>query len=342
MSIDRFRAMEVFSRVVELGSFSGAAAALHLPKGRVTTIVQELEAHLGVRLLHRTTRRIGLTDDGAVYHQRAMAMVQEVLEVEGSLRRAVAAPVGRLRVDVPAYVGRHIIAPALPQFFARYPDMQLELGSTDRPVDLIAEGVDCVVRGGPVHDETLVARPLLHWPQATCAAPSYLARHGTPRTLEDLAQHRFVNFHSAKTGRIFAFEFSKDGERHEIHRPHWVSCNDADSAIEAVLAGMGLAQLPRTRWLSECLADGRLVPVLQGWSAGHLPLMVLYPRNRHLTAKVRVFADWVAEVFEAEVAATLPAPVVQTPATGTSPVDHSAGLSSAPRISSTKRRSLAG
>jgi len=306
MRIDRFRAMEVFNRVVELGSFSGAAAALHLPKGRVTTIVQELETHLGVRLLHRTTRRLSLTDDGAVYHQRALAMVQEMQDVEGTLRRAVATPAGRLRVDVPAAVGRHVIAPALPQFFARYPDIQLELGSTDRPVDLIAEGVDCVIRGGPVHDETLVARPLLHLPQVTCAAPSYLARYGTPRTLEDLARHHFVNFHSAKTGRIFPFEFSRGEETHEINRPHWVSCNDADSAIAAVLAGMGLAQLPLMGWLCECLAGGRLVPVLQDWSSGFLPMMVLYPRNRHLTAKVRVFADWVAEVFESELAAALP------------------------------------
>jgi len=306
MRIDRFRAMEVFNRVVELGSFSGAAAALHLPKGRVTTIVQELETHLGVRLLHRTTRRLSLTDDGAVYHQRALAMVQEMQDVEGTLRRAVATPAGRLRIDVPAAVGRHVIAPALPQFFARYPDIQLELGSTDRPVDLIAEGVDCVIRGGPVHDETLVARPLLHLPQVTCAAPSYLARYGTPRTLEDLARHHFVNFHSAKTGRIFPFEFSRGEETHEINRPHWVSCNDADSAIAAVLAGMGLAQLPLMGWLCECLAGGRLVPVLQDWSSGFLPMMVLYPRNRHLTAKVRVFADWVAEVFEGELAAALP------------------------------------
>jgi len=306
MRIDRFRAMEVFNRVVELGSFSGAAAALHLPKGRVTTIVQELETHLGVRLLHRTTRRLSLTDDGAVYHQRALAMVQEMQDVEGTLRRAVATPAGRLRIDVPAAVGRHVIAPALPQFFARYPDIQLELGSTDRPVDLIAEGVDCVIRGGPVHDETLVARPLLHLPQVTCAAPSYLARYGTPRTLEDLARHHFVNFHSAKTGRIFPFEFSRGEETHEINRPHRVSCNDADSAIAAVLAGMGLAQLPLMGWLCECLAGGRLVPVLQDWSSGFLPMMVLYPRNRHLTAKVRVFADWVAEVFEGELAAALP------------------------------------
>jgi LysR family transcriptional regulator, regulator for bpeEF and oprC len=303
MQIDRFRAMEVFNQVVELGSFTAAATALHLPKARVTTIVQELEAHLGVRLLHRTTRRLSLTDDGAAYHQRALAMVQDMRELEGSLRQAVATPAGRLRVDMPAAVGSHVIGPALPQFFGRYPDMVLEIGSSDRPVDLIAEGVDCVIRGGLVHDETLVARPLGSMQVVTCAAPSYLARYGTPTTLQDLEQHRFLNFHSSKTGREFPFDFAQGDAVHHIHRPHWVSCSDAGAYVAAGLAGMGLMQTPRSRQVTQLLTSGQLVAVLQDWSAGTLPLMVLYPRNRHLTAKVNAFASWVKEVFDAEFAA---------------------------------------
>jgi LysR family transcriptional regulator, regulator for bpeEF and oprC len=315
MSLDRFKAMEVFNRVVELGSFTRAATALDMPKARVTTLVQALEAQLGVRLLHRTTRRLSLTDDGVTYHQRALAMVQEMYELEGTLRDAVAKPAGRLRVDVPAAVGRHVIGPALPDFFKRYPDLVLELGSTDRPVDLVAEGVDCVIRGGLVHDETLVAKRLGSYRVVTCAAPSYLARYGTPKTIEDLTQqkggagHRFVNFHSAKTGRIFPFDFIKGSEAHQIQRPHWVSCNDAGSYIAAGLAGMGLMQSPCTRNIFELLASGQLKRVLQDWSAGELQMMVLYPRNRHLTAKVRAFAQWAQTLFEAEfsVAASLPA-----------------------------------
>jgi LysR family transcriptional regulator for bpeEF and oprC len=237
-----------------------------------------------------------------VYHQRALAMVQEMGELEGNLRRAVTTPAGRLRVDVPAAVGRHVITRALPEFFARYPDMVLELGSSDRPVELIAEGVDCVIRGGLIHDDTLVARRLGHFPVVTCAAPAYLERHGTPRSIEDLQQHRFVNFHSPKTGRVFPFDFEKDGKAHQVSRPHWVSCNDADSYLEAGLAGMGLMQGPRTRNVCSLLAGGRLVPVMQDWSAGALEMTVLYPRNLHLTAKVRAFADWVKEVFEREFA----------------------------------------
>ena len=304
MSVDRYRAMEVFHKVVELGSFTAAAAALHLPKARVTTLLQALEVHLGVRLLNRTTRRLSLTDDGALYHQRTLAMLQDMGELEGTLRRAVAAVSGRLRVDVPAAVGRHVVGPALPEFFRRYPDMVLELGSSDRPVDLVAEGVDCVIRGGLVHDEMLVARPLGSFQVVTCAAPAYLERYGTPQSPDDLAQHRFVNFHSAKTGRVFPFDFAKGDDVRQVHRPHWVSCNDADSYMAAALAGLGLMQGPRTRQVCQQLASGRLVPVLQDWSAGELAMTVLYPRNRHLTARVRAFADWVAEVFKAEFAAS--------------------------------------
>jgi LysR family transcriptional regulator, regulator for bpeEF and oprC len=321
MQIDRYRAMEVFNRVVELGSFTAAAAALHLPKGRVTTLVQALEAHLGVRLLNRTTRRLSLTDDGALYHQRALAMVQEMGELEGALKRAVTTPAGRLRVDMPAAVGRYVVGPALPQFFARYPGMVLDIGSSDRPVDLVAEGVDCVIRGGLVHDETLVARPLGSMPVVTCAAPAYLATYGMPLTLEDLAAqndgqgHRFLNFHSAKTGKVFAFDFAQGEDVRQVMRPHWVSCSDAGAYEAAGLAGMGLMQVPRTRVVAEHLASGRLVPVLQDWHAGELPLMVLYPRNRHLTAKVRAFADWVQEVFKEEFAAARRSwPLASTPA----------------------------
>jgi len=307
MALDRLRAMEVFTRVVELGSFSRAADALQLPKARVTTFVQELEAHLGVRLLHRTTRRLHLTDDGAVYQRRALALLQEMNELESQVSRAVTTPAGRLRVDVPAIVGRHLIAPALPEFFRRYPQMALELGSTDRPVDLVAEGVDCVIRGGQVYDESLVARPLGQTTVVTCAAPSYLADFGTPTTLEALDRHMFVNFFSPKTGRVFPFDFVRGDVAQQITRPHWVSTNDADTYIAAGVAGMGLMQSPNNRIVREHLASGRLVQVLTDWSAGSLPVVLMYPRSRHLSAKLRAFSDWAAELYRSEFAEA-PAP----------------------------------
>lgn len=322
MGIDRYRAMEVFNKVVELGSFTGAAVALDLPKDRVAALAQELETHLGVKLLDRATRRLGLTDDGIVYHRRALDMVQEMDEMEGTLRRAVATPAGRLRIDVPASVGSHMIAPALPDFFKRFPDMVLELGSTDRPVDLLAEGVDCVIRGGQLQDDTLVARQLGNFPTVTCAAPGYLKKYGTPKTLHDLADqlwprptqreagkregrgHRFVNFHSPKTGDVLPLDFVREEEVVQMHRPHWVSCSNADSHLAAVVAGMGVAQVALTRRVCDLLASGQLVRVLQEWTPAALPMMVLYPRKRHLTPRVRVFADWVGEIFAAEFAAS--------------------------------------
>ena len=242
----------------------------------------------------RTTLRIGLTDDGALYHQRATAMLHEMGELESTLRGAVATVAGRLRVDVPGAVGRHVVGLALPEFFSRYPDIVLELGSTDRSVDLIVVGVDCVIRG------TLVSRPLGSFAVVTSVATAYLARHGIPHTLQNLQGHRLVNFHSAKTGKIFPFDFAKGNAAHQIVRPHWVLCKDANTYLAAGPAGMGLMQNPRTWVVSDLLASGQLVWVMQDWSAGDLPMMVLYPRNSHLTARVSAFADWVTTLFHTE------------------------------------------
>lgn len=295
--MDRLVAMQTFVRVAELGSFTKAAEGLKLPNATVSMRVAQLEEHLRVKLLSRTTRRVSLTEDGAAYLERVQRLLNELAETESQLAGAAQSPRGRLRVDVPAAAGRHVLAPALPAFFARYPEVLLEIGSSDRPVDLLAEGVDCVIRGGLTHDEGLVARPLGFFEVVTCAAPSYLAKRGTPTTPQDLHAHACVNFFSAKTGRVFSFDFERDGEKLEITGPHQVAANDADTYLEAGLAGLGIMQSPRTRRLQELLDTGRLVTVLTDWSAGQLPLAVMYPRNRHLSARVRVFVDWVVELY---------------------------------------------
>lgn len=295
--MDRLVAMQTFVRVAELGSFTKAAEGLKLPNATVSMRVAQLEEHLQVKLLSRTTRRVSLTDDGAAYLERVQRLLNELAEIESHLAGARHSPRGRLRVDVPAATGRHVLAPALPAFFARYPQVVLEIGSSDRPVDLLAEGVDCVIRGGLTHDDSLVARPLGAFEVVTCAAPSYLAQRGEPATPQELYAHACVNFFSAKTGRVFPFEFERDGEMLEITGPHRVAANDADTYLEAGLAGLGIMQAPRTRQLQELLDDGRLVAVLTDWSAGQLPLVVMYPRNRHLSARVRVFVDWVVDLY---------------------------------------------
>jgi LysR family transcriptional regulator, regulator for bpeEF and oprC len=297
--MDRLLAMQTFSLVAELGSFSRAADALSLPKATVSTRVSQLEAHLQVKLLSRTTRRLSLTDDGAAYLERARRWFADLDELEAQVTGAVSAPKGRLRIDVPAAAGRHEIARALPDFFARYPDIAIEMGSSDRPVDLIAEGVDCVIRGGTLHDELLVARGLGAFEVITCASPTYLKRYGVPKHPDDLVRdgHMAVNFFSSKTGRTFTLDFERKGETRELMMPHQVNANDADTHLALTLQGLGIAQYPRTEILQAHLDRGELVQLLKPWTTAKMSLTILYPRNRHLSARLRVFVDWLVELY---------------------------------------------
>jgi LysR family transcriptional regulator, regulator for bpeEF and oprC len=300
--MDRLIAMQTFALVSELGSFSKAAEALHVPNATVSTRISQLEAHLQVKLLARTTRRLSLTEDGSAYLERAQRLLHDLDELEAQVTGDVAAPKGRLRIDVPAAAGRHVIAPHLPEFFKRYPGITLDIGSSDRPVDLVTEGVDCVIRGGAVHDEQLVARKLGAFEVITCASPAYLKQHGSPKSPADLqgGSHQAVNFFSAKTGRTFSFDFEKNGEASEVTLPHHASANDADTQMALCLQGLGLMQYPRTRALQDQIDSGALVQVLPGWNAGNMSLYVMYPRNRHLSARVRVFVDWVVALYAAK------------------------------------------
>ncbi len=300
--MDKLRAMQTFALVAQLGSFTKAAHALQLPNASVSTLVMQLETHLQTKLLARTTRRLSLTDDGRAYLERVQRLLGDVEELEANLRGAQTRPRGRLRIDVPAASGRHLIGPALGEFLKLYPDISVEIGSSDRPVDLVVEGVDCVIRGGAVHDELLVARKLGAFEVITVAAPSYLKVYGIPKSPEALAdpttEHRAVNFFSAKTGRVFPFDFvEKKGHSSSVTLPHQAAANDADTHVALVVAGIGLAQLPRTRLVNSLLQSGALVQVLKPWSAGQLPLFVMYPRNRHLSTRLRVFVDWVVALY---------------------------------------------
>jgi LysR family transcriptional regulator, regulator for bpeEF and oprC len=298
--MDKLTAMQTFVRVAELGSFSKAAESLKLPNATVSVRVAQLEEQLQTKLLARTTRRVSLTESGAAYFERAQWLLKELSETESQLMGAAQNPRGRLRVDVAASAGRHVLAPALPDFLSRHPGITLELGSTDRPVDLLAEGVDCVVRGGLVHDEQLVARRLGAFGVVTCASPSYLSRHGTPRSPNELRQHQAVNFFSAKSGRTFAFDFERDGQTLQVQMPHRVSANDADTHMALALAGLGVVQCPHTLVIKQHIEAGRLVPILGEWNAGSLALYVMYPRNRYLSASVRVFVDWIVALYARE------------------------------------------
>jgi LysR family transcriptional regulator for bpeEF and oprC len=295
--MDRFRMLEAFVRVADLASFTRAADALDLPRATVTELVQALEARLECTLLHRTTRRVALTPEGAAFYERATRVLHDLEDAEADLGGARSSPRGRLRVDVPAAAGRHVIAPALPDFFARYPAIQLELGSSDRPVELLMEGVDCVIRGGFIHDDTLVARKLCEFEVATCAAPAYLEKHGVPSSPEDLDGHRFVNFFSAKTGRIFENEFERAGETVRVAGPSSLAANDADTFVAAVVAGLGLGQIPLTAHVRSLVAASALRVVLADWSVPALPIYAMWPRRRDRSARLHAFVNWVAELY---------------------------------------------
>lgn len=295
--MNKLQAMEVFVEVVDAGGFTRAADHLQLPKATVSTLITALETSLSTKLLNRTTRQINVTADGAAYYERCLRILSEVREAEESLSRTRLSPSGRLRVDVGTGMARDIIVPALPTFFERYPDITLDLGCSDRQIDLIEEGVDCAVRAGNLADSSLIARRVAILQFVTCAAPSYLARYGVPAHPNELTRHLCVNFFSSKTGKIYDWDFNRDGERIEMPMPGKIAVNDANAYISAGVAGLGIVQATRYT-IEQYLADGRLDLILTDWQTDPLPVHVVYPQNRHLSAKVRVFVEWVAELFD--------------------------------------------
>ncbi len=291
-------AMQVFARVVEAGTFTRAADSLKMPKATVTKLVQGLENHLRVKLLNRTTRRVTVTPDGSAYYERAVRLLGDLEDIESSVSNAQASPKGRLRIDVGGSLASLFLIPKLPAFLERYPEIQMEVGVSDRPVDLVSENVDCVIRGGPLTEQSLVARHVGDLPWVTCATPAYLARHGTPTHPSDLERgHVIASHYSARTGRPFPLVFERDGKRFEIEGRHRVAVNESNAHVAAALAGFGIAQMPA--FMLQGVAKGALKAVLVAWQPAPLPIHVLYPPNRHLSAKVRVFVDWAAAAFEA-------------------------------------------
>ncbi|WP_374262362.1 LysR family transcriptional regulator [Zoogloea sp.] len=294
--MDRFQAMQLFTRIVELGSFSRAAEKLDLPRASATQIIKQLEAHLGVRLLQRTTRQVRTTLDGDAYYQRCVAILADIDDVEASFTQAASHPQGRLKVDASVSFGRLVLIPALPEFCARYPRITVDISVTDRQIDLIREGVDCVLRIGELRDSSLVARRLTSLQQVCCASAAYLARAGTPTRLADLAHHQAVDYLSASTGKSVPFEFRVAGKVESLTLPHTLAVNNGDAYVAACEAGFGLIQVP-VYHVTRQLAAGTLVEVLPEFRAPPLPVNLLYPQNRHLSPRVRVFVDWLAEVF---------------------------------------------
>lgn len=304
--MDRFDAMQAFVRVVEAGSFTKAAETLHMSKTTVTQLVQQLEARLRVKLLNRTTRKVNVTADGAAFYERVIRLLADMDDAETSLSGAQALPRGRLRVDVPSPLAAMILIPALPAFYERYPDIQIDLGVSDRIVDIIDENVDCVVRGGELTDQSLIARRIGDLALGVYAAPSYLARMGVPAhplELEESA-HRIVGFLWARTGKPVPYAMHNQHEHLHIKGRYALAVDDGNAYLAAGLAGLGVLWLP-TYMSRRHEARGELVPLFEDWRLDPMPLYIAYPPNRHISAKLRVFIDWVVELMAQQAPVTV-------------------------------------
>lgn len=295
--MDRFDAMRVFARVVERRSFTLAAEDTGLPRSTVTDAVKQLEAHLGVQLLQRTTRHVSPTLDGEAYYQRCLSILADIEDAEGAF--AGVKPKGLLRVDVHGTLARHFILPGLPAFLAAYPDIEIYISEGDRYVDLVREGIDCVLRAGALQDSELVARRVAMLDEMTLASPAYIAAHGLPRHPDELpGTHKMVAFHSTATGSRLPLEFIVDGKVRTVTLPATVSVNAAETYFVAATLDLGLIQIPRYRG-EPAVSAGHLVEVLPDFPPTSTPVSLLYPRNRQLSPRVRVFIDWVAREFAA-------------------------------------------
>jgi DNA-binding transcriptional LysR family regulator len=289
--MDRLEAMAVFTRVAEMESFTDAARSLRMPKASVSLAVQRLEERLGARLLHRTTRRVRVTQDGAAFYERCKDLLADADEVESMFQATGESLAGRIRVDMPTRTARLQVIPALAKFLAEHPGIEIELGCADRPVDLVREGYDCVVRAGTTADTGLISRRIGTLQLLNLASPSYLQRHGTPRRIEDLGKHYMVGWSPVLGSAPSGWEYEEDGEWKEVPMRAMVTVNNAESYRSACLAGLGMIQSPR-QTLDDDLDAGRLVEVLPRRRPQPMPLSILYPHRRQLSRRVRVFMDW--------------------------------------------------
>jgi DNA-binding transcriptional LysR family regulator len=297
--LDKFQAMQAFVRVVETGTFTRASETLDIPKPTVTRLIQTLEAELDTKLLNRTTRKVSPTTDGTAYYERAVRLLNELQELEGVMARSKSNPRGRLRVDFPVPIGLGLIIPALPDFVARYLDIKLDFGVSDRPLDLVAENIDCVVRTGKVTDQSLVARRLGEARQVLCATPDYWKRHGRPKHPSELEHgHVVIQMVAARTGRAFPIAVTRSGEKVDLTPERTLTANDSTACLAMGLSGLGVVHaltfLGRMHYES-----GALEPAFADWWADPIPVYAVYPPNRHLSAKVRVFVDWLVALFAA-------------------------------------------
>ncbi|MGG2397795.1 LysR family transcriptional regulator [Pseudomonas sp. SH1-B] len=297
--MNKLELLRTFQRVTELSSFTQAADSLGLPRSTVSEQVRDLEQLVDARLLHRTTRRVRPTQDGQMLYERARELLAQMDELENLFRQDAYALSGRVRVDMPTEIARRLVAPRLDEFLARHPALEIELGCSDRRVDPLREGFDCVLRIGAIDDDSLVARPLGHLSMVNCASPAYLATHGTPESLDDLTGHCMIHYVTSFGARPDGFEFLRDGKLHRLAIAGRVTVNNIDAYEGACLGGLGIIQAPLIGMRTH-LEDGRLLRLLDDWVAAPMPINLLHPHGRHLPRRVRAFMNWLEQLLSEE------------------------------------------
>ncbi len=298
--MNKLELLRTFVRVSEVSSFTLAAESLGLPRSTVSEQVRALERLLGTRLFNRTTRRVQATQDGALLYERSKDLLSGMDEIESLFSADDAELAGRLRIDLPTMMARRVIIPALPRFLQRFPRLEVELSCTDRQVDLLREGFDCVMRIGALQDLDVVARPVGHLSMRNCASPAYLARQGVPYTLQDLAGHQLVHYVRTLGARSAGFEYVRGGELQYQAMAGVITVNNAEAYSAACLAGLGIIQVPAVG-VAEHLQRGELLSVLEDWQAPAMPVSLLYARQRHVPRRVQAFMQWLAEVLRSQV-----------------------------------------
>jgi DNA-binding transcriptional LysR family regulator len=295
--MDQLQSIRAFARVVEAGSFTKAADTLGMPNASLTKAIQQLEAHLRVKLLLRTTRRVSVTPEGAQYYEQTQRLLKELEDVDASFSAAQSRPRGHLRIDMGSSTASMVVLPALPDFLTRYPDIRVDLGVSDKHVNLIGDNVDCVIRGGELTDLSLVGRQIGSASWVTCATPDYLRAHGTPKHPSELEQgHVLAQYLSTRTGRAMPLNFERRGEKLSIHGTRSVGVNESNAHVAAGLAGLGVMQT-FTYAAAPHIASGALVPILDKWQPVPYPFYVVFPSNRYVSNRLRVFIDWAADLF---------------------------------------------
>jgi len=293
--MNQLLAMRAFARVIETGSFSRASDQLGLPRSTVSKLIGDLEVHLGNKLMHRTTRTVTATAEGMAYYQQSVRLLAELDAMDHSMRGQKRKPHGHLRIDAPASFATSLLIPALPAFHREYPDITLALGVSDRPANIVGEGVDCVIRAGEVQQLSMVGRKLLELHYGTYASPAYLERAGMPRTPADLERHVRLGYFFAATNKANPLVFERGDERLDIEASE-LSTNDGNGLLALLRAGMGIGQ-HFARMVQPALDAGELTPILQEWRRPAMPFHILYPPNRHQNARLTVFVDWLIDTF---------------------------------------------